>query len=566
MDTIAIEKRGYEPIKPYLTRITAIKDVKGYLDFISTNEDNYGGALIDFYVGTDDKNSTKNIVSFGQAGLGLPEKEYYFKNDVETKKVRNAYLIYIKKIFMLTGTDSTVAIKQAQEILAFETALAKAHKSVVELRDPVKNYHKFGVAELSKVANLDWKTLLKNMKIPVDSVLMGQPEYYTAMNKLLMITSIETIKNREKLALLSSNASHLSKAFRDTRFDFVGKILNGQKVQPERWKKIASLVDNGLGDALAQVWTKKFFTAEAKEQMLTLVQNLQKVYRQRIENLDWMSAETKKKALVKFDKIINKIGYPDKWKTYEDVVISRDKYFENMLAVNRHGYREMIEKLNHPVDKMEWLMTPPTVNAYANPSYNEIVFPAGILQFPFFDKNADDALNYGGIGGVIGHEMTHLFDDQGRQYDADGNLKDWWTAQDAKKFNDKAQVVINQYNACTLLGGLHVNGALTLGENLADLGGITLAYEAFKMTKQGKSTEKIDGFTPDQRFFLGWAQVWRIKTRDETMRTRIATDPHSPEEFRINQPLKNFAPFYKAFNVTPTNKMYLAPEKRAMVW
>jgi putative endopeptidase len=566
MDTLTIEKLGIEPIKGTLAQIESIKTVAQYLDFVSKNPSNRGGALFGFGIYPDDKNSTKNMVNFGQAGLGLPEKDYYVKTDPETQKVRNAYLTYLTKLLSLSGVDSTTAQKQAKEVLAFETILAKSHKSPVELRDPVKNYHKFAVSALSKVAPMDWKTFLSNLQLKVDTVLVSQPAYYTALYQTLNTTPIEVVKLREKVALLDQASPYLNKAFRDARFDFYGKVLNGQQVQSERWKKVADQVDSGLGDLLGQLWVKKYFKPEAKERMLTLVNNLQKVYRQRIEKLDWMSAETKQKALVKMDKIINKIGYPEKWKSYKGVSIDPAKYYDNMMQIAAFGYQENLDKLAKPVDKTEWGMTPPTVNAYANPSFNEIVFPAGILQFPFFDNAADDAINYGGIGAVIGHEMTHLFDDQGRQYDADGNLKDWWKEEDAKKFMAKAQIVVGQYNSFTVLDNLHVNGELTLGENLADIGGITLAYEAFLLTDQAKSTEKIDGFTPAQRFFLSWAQVWRMKNRDETMRVRISTDPHSPEQYRINGPLMNFEPFYEAFNVKSTNKMYLAPEKRAIIW
>ncbi len=566
MDTVAIEKRESEPVKAGLAKIDAIKDYKGYLDFVSKNEDNRGGALFSFYVGTDDKNSSKNMVSFYQAGLGLPEKDYYFKTDASTLKIKNAYLKYIKTLFTLVGTDEKVATQNANDILAFETKLAKSHKSPVELRDPIKNYHKYAVSELSKVYGMDWNKFLENMTIKTDTVLVGQPEYYTAMGKLLESTPIETLKNVEKFSLLNNTSTYLNKAFGSARFEFFGKTLNGQKVQSERWKKLANQTDGGLGELLGQLWVKKHFTPEAKERMLELVTNLKKVYRSRIEKLDWMSAETKKYGLVKMDKIVQKIGYPDKWKNFDDVDVNRATYFENAQAVGRHSYREMIEKLAKPVDRTEWGMTPPTVNAYANPAFNEIVFPAGILQFPFFDNAADDAINYGGIGMVIGHEMTHLFDDQGRQYDAEGNLKDWWKPEDAKKFNEKSKVVVNQYNSFTMFGNMHVNGELTLGENLADVGGIAIAYEAFKLTKQGKGNEKIQGLTPDQRFFMSFAQIWRIKNREETMRVRLTTDPHSPETFRINGPLRNFEPFYKTFNVTEKNKMFLAVNNRAKVW
>ena len=566
MDTVAIEKRGLEPVKAELAKISGIKNYQEYLDYVSKNENNRGGALFSFYVGTDDKNSSKNMVSFLQGGTGLPEKDYYFKTDSATQKIRNAYLKYIQTLFTLSGTDEKTAIQNANDILAFETKLAKSHKSPVELRDPIKNYHKYAVSGLSKVYGMDWNRFLENMTIKTDTVLMGQPEYYQTMGKLLESTPIETLKNVEKFSLLNNTSSYLSKDFGVARFEFFGKTLNGQKVQSERWKKLAKQTDGGLGELLGQLWVKKHFTPEAKARMLELVTNLKKVYRSRIEKLDWMSAETKAKALVKMDKIIQKIGYPDKWKNFDDVNVSRETYFENAQAVSRHAYKEMIEKLAKPVDRTEWGMTAPTVNAYANPAFNEIVFPAGILQFPFFDNAADDAINYGGIGMVIGHEMTHLFDDQGRQYDAEGNLKDWWKPEDAKKFNEKSKVVVNQYNSFKMFGNMHVNGELTLGENLADVGGIAIAYEAFKLTKQGQGNEKIDGLTPDQRFFMSFAQIWRVKDREESMRVRLTTDPHSPEEFRINGPLRNFEPFYKTFGVTEKNKLYLAVDKRAKVW
>lgn len=329
---------------------------------------------------------------------------------------------------------------------------------------------------------------------------------------------------------------------------------------------MVSKTDQGLGELLGQLYVEKYFPADAKERMLKLVDNLQKVYHSRIEKLDWMGPETKKQALDKLNAFTKKIGYPDNWKNYDDVVISRFKYYENLQSIARHNYKEMTDKLGKPVDKKEWFMTPPTVNAYYNPQFNEIVFPAGILRFPFFDFDADDAINYGAIGAVIGHEMTHGFDDQGRQYDKDGNLKDWWTKDDADKFKKRADVVVNQYSQYSVLNNLHVNGKLTLGENLADIGGVAIAYEAFKLTEQGKNNTKIDGFTPDQRFFLAFAQVWRIKDRDELLRTRISTDPHSPEMFRVNGPLSNTPQFYKAFNVKPGDKMYRAEAGRVKVW
>jgi putative endopeptidase len=566
MDTTTIEQRGIEPIKASIAKIEALTDFKSYIQYVSTNAENFGGQLIGFGVSADEKNSNKNFVQLSQAGTSLPEKDYYTKQDEQSVKIRNAWFAYCAKLFVLSGTDSAKAKQIAQDIFAFESKLAAVHKSPVELRDPVANYKKFAVSELKSVYNMDWAGFFKSVGLETDSVIMGQPKYYSTVLKLIQATPIETIKNIEKYGLLDGRGSLLTKAFADARQEYYGKALSGNDKQQERWKKIANATDNNLGELMGQVWVKKYFTEAAKKRMTELVSNLKKVYRSRIEKLDWMSAETKAKALVKFDRIIDKIGYPDTWQNYDDVSIDKTKYYENVMSARLHGYNKMCADLKKPVDKKEWGMTPPTVNAYANPVYNEIVFPAGILQFPFFDNNADDAINYGGIGMVIGHEMTHLFDDQGRQYDADGNLAEWWTKTDAELFNKKTKAVVDQYNGFTMFGNMHVNGELTLGENLADLGGIAIAYEAFKLTEQGKGMAKIDGLTPDQRFFMSFAQIWRIKNRDETMKVRLTTDPHSPEMFRINGPLSNFGPWYTAFNVTEKNKMWIAPEKRAGVW
>ena len=571
MDTALIDKRGYEPVKAELAKIAALTNYKELLNYIAADKTNRGGEFIGLYVGADDRQSSINRIIFGQSGLSLPEKDYYTKTDAPTRKVRTAFVAYVAKLFTLIGVDSVSAKTKADGILEFETTLARSHKAPADLRDPVANYNKLAVADLTKqMPNLNWRTLLTTMSLPkVDTVLVGQPGYYQALDKLLPTTPISVLKDRLVFGLLDNNAGALSKPFEQASFEFNSKTLYGQPQQPERWKRIANRIDASLGEALGQLWVKKYFPAEAKERMLTLVGNLQKVYRERIEKLDWMAPETKKVALVKLDKFVKKIGYPDKWKDYSDVDVKRDDYFGNVQRARVHYFNQEWAKINQPVDRAEWAMTPPTVNAYANPTNNEVVFPAGILQFPFFDKDADDAINYGGIGMVIGHEMTHLFDDQGRQYDASGNLRDWWTKQDAERFSAKTQAVVNQYNAYTVLDNLHLNGRLTLGENLADLGGITLAYQAFKLTKQGasdQSTDKIDGFTPDQRFFLSFAQVWRIKVRDETQRVGVATDPHSPAKYRVNGPLANFTPFYEAFGVKPGQKLYKPVGQQARVW
>jgi putative endopeptidase len=404
------------------------------------------------------------------------------------------------------------------------------------------------------------------MALKTDTVLVGQPGYYKALDGLLKTQPIEVWKDKATFEALSGAAPSLSKDFRDANFEFFGKVLSGQKQQRERWKLMSENVDGGLGELLGQLYVQKYFPPDAKKRMLDLVNNLQGVYKQRIEKLDWMSPETKKRALEKLGAFTKKIGYPDKWKKYDDVHISKDAYYQNQQSIAAHNYREMINKVGKPVDRSEWGMTPPTIDAYNNASFNEIVFPAGILQFPFFDKDADDAINYGAIGVVIGHEMTHGFDDQGRQYDKDGNLKDWWTPADAAKFKARVKVLIDQYSQFTVLGNLHVNGELTQGENLADVGGAMIAYQAFKNTPEGKSNTKIDGFTPDQRFFLSLTQVWQSKIRDEAMRMSISNNPHSPPMYRVNGPFSNMPEFYKAFNIKPGDKMYRPDSLRVKVW
>ncbi|WP_207421741.1 M13 family metallopeptidase [Desertivirga brevis] len=567
MDTVAIDKRGSGPIKSQLAKINAIKTTKDLVDFAAKSFKQGDGYLFEFYVGPDDKISTKNAVNFQQTGLGLPNRDYYFKQDAASLNIRKEYLKYIANLFTLTGTDAATAARKAQAVMALETEIAKSHLTPVELRDPVKNYNKYAVSQFQKqLPGMDVKDILDKLDLETDTILVGQPKYYTTLATLLKTKPLSQWKDKLAFETISSSASALSRPFRDARFNFYGRVLSGQRQQQPRWKQMVSKTDQNLGELVGQLYTERYFPAEAKERMLKLVDNLQRVYQARIERLDWMSAETKQKALEKLNTFVKKIGYPDKWKSYDDVDINRSTYYENLQSASRHNYKEMIDKLGKPVDKMEWLMTPPTVNAYYNPPFNEIVFPAGILQFPFFDFNADDAINYGAIGAVIGHEMTHGFDDQGRQYDKDGNLKDWWTKADADKFNNKAKLVIDQYGKYTVLNDLKVNGELTLGENIADIGGLAIAYEAFKQTEQGKGSQKIDGFTPDQRFFLSFAQVWRIKNRDERLRMRISNDPHSPEEFRVNGPLSNMPEFYRAFNIKPGDKMYRNESDRVKIW
>jgi len=567
MDTAALDKAGYEPIKATLAKIDGLKDYKQLIDYAASSFKDGDGYLIGFYVAPDDKNSSKNLAQFTQAGTSLPEKSYYFKTDSASVKIRKAFTDYIAKLFTLTGTDAATAAKNADAVLKLETEIAKSHSTPVELRDPQANYHKFTVTDLQKqVPDLDLKHLFDLMEIKTDTVLVGQPKYYAALDQLLKSQPIDVWKTELKFNAISTSANYLSKDFRDAHFNFYNKTLNGQKKQQDRWKQMSKVVDNSLGELLGQLYVEKYFTPDAKKRMLDLVNNLQSVYKDRIEKLDWMSPATKQKAEEKLAAFTKKIGYPDKWKKYDDVEISRNDFYADMQSVSKHNYFEELKKVNKPVDRAEWGMTPPTVNAYYNPSFNEIVFPAGILQFPFFDKDADDAINYGAIGAVIGHEMTHGFDDQGSQYDKVGNLKMWWTPEDNTKFKAKTKMVADQYSQFIVLNDVHVNGNLTLGENIADIGGLAIAYQAFKNTPEGKSNTKIDGLTPDQRFFLSFAQVWRIKNTDETMRMRIQVDPHSPEMYRVNGPLSNMPAFYDAFGIKPGDKMYRAEKDRVHIW
>ncbi|PZX60548.1 M13 family metallopeptidase [Hydrotalea sandarakina] len=568
MDSTTIEKLGYTPIQPELNEINTLKNAADIIHYAAQAHTRGSGMLFDFGVYPDDKNSMATIAVFSQGGLGLPDRDYYFKTDAATQAVVQAYKNYLQKLLILTGTDSLTATQQVEQVYALEKQMAESHKTNVALRDPQSNYHKMAVAQLSKtMPNLQWPMLLKTLNIQVDSINVQQPEFYAKLNQLITTQPIATWQLYLRLHTLNGVARYLSTPFVQASFNYYGKALNGQTQMKPRWENVYRTIDAQIGEALGQLYVEKYFTKEAKQRMDELVNNLQKAFANRINNLDWMSDSTKQKAKDKLQAFIKKIGYPDKWRDYSKVNIQRNQYFNNIMAAEANNYQYMISKLGKPVDRTEWEMTPPTINAYYNPLYNEIVFPAGILQFPFFDPQADDAINYGGIGMVIGHEMTHGFDDQGAQYDKDGNLKNWWSTSDYDLFRKKSQQVIQLYNGFTILDTVHVNGALTTGENIADIGGIAIAYDAFKMTKEGQdTTQKIDGYTPDQRFFLSLAQIWRSKEKDAYALRLINTDPHSPAMYRVNGPLMNFTPFYKAFNVVPGEKMYLPENERIKIW
>ncbi len=568
MDTAGIEKAGITPLNEHFARINAITDGAGVINEVALEHTMGANALFGFAVSPDDKQVTKQICQFYQGGLGMPDRDYYFKTDARSAKIRAAYQQYLVKLFTLMGEDAATAGKDATDEFKLEAALANASMPRVEMRDPYKLYNKFNVAGLNQqTPGMDWSAILGTLKVKgQDSAIVGQPKFFAEIAKQLKTTPLPVWKKYLQVHLTMDMSPFLSASFDNAHFDFFGRTLRGQQDQKPRWQRVLSVVDGSVGELLGQMYVDKNFKPDAKKRMLDLVNNLQQTYADRIKRLDWMSDVTKQKALAKLNTFMKKIGYPDKWKDYSSLSIVKGNYVKNITNASAFEYNYNISKLGKPVDKAEWGMTPPTVNAYYNPGFNEIVFPAGILQYPFFSDDADDAVNYGGIGGVIGHEMTHGFDDQGRQYDANGNLQDWWTPEDAKNFLAKTAVVIRQFNNYTVLDSVHVNGELTQGENLADLGGINIAYEAFKKTKQGKGTDKIDGFTPDQRFFLSWAQVWRANTRPEEMASRIITDPHSPTELRCNGPVSNMPEFYKAFNIQPTDKMYRPDSIRAKVW
>lgn len=568
MDSVAIDKAGLLPLKSRLERIEQIKDINGLMSEIALAHTEGIGQLFNFSISPDDKNVTKQICQFYQGGLGMPGREYYFDKDARTAAIRTAYQQYLVDMLQQMGADAATAAKNAAAIYKLELTLAGASLTRVEMRDPYKLYNKYNVDGIGKVApGIDWTALLQGLKVGnADSMIVATPGFFAQVGKELKATPLDVWKQYLRFHLANDMAPFLSHNFDSLRFSFYGKTMRGQLEQEVRWKRILKVVDGSIGEMLGQMYVDKTFKPSAKERMLELVDNLQKTYAERIQRLDWMSNETKQKALVKLNGFMKKIGYPDKWKDYSAMTIVNNDYLANVLAASQWEYNYTISKLGKPVDKAEWVMTPPTVNAYYNPGFNEIVFPAGILQYPFFDEAADDAVNYGGIGAVIGHEMTHGFDDQGSLYSADGNLSNWWTSEDSTNFRIKTSMVVDMYGKIVALDTTHINGSLTVGENLADLGGLSIAYEAFKKTKQGKSTEKIDGFTPDQRFFLSWAQVWRAATRPEEMASRLKTDPHSPNEYRCNVPVSNMEAWYQAFNIKETDKMYRPENERAMVW
>ncbi|HJU70757.1 MAG TPA: M13-type metalloendopeptidase [Paucimonas sp.] len=568
MDEQKLDANGLKPLAAEFAAIASIRN-KRQIPALIANFNRFGAtAPYDIGIHQDAKDATRYIVDLGQGGLGLPDRDYYLKDDdARLKEARVQYQAHIEKMLAMAGDRNAAA--SARNILALETALARVQWTKVENRDPVKTYNRVELAKLDALApGYYWKSYLRAAGIDgkISYVVVSQPSYFTGFAKVLQTTPLEVWKTYFKWHLLNSYAPYLSKAYDQQHFAFYGTTLRGIPQQEPRWKRGIRLVEHAIGEGLGKLYVERHFPPAHKARMEKLVANLLEAYRQSIDKLDWMSPATKKEAQAKLATFMPKIGYPNKWRDYSALSVNKDDLVGNVRRANAFEYQRNINKLGKPIDREEWGMTPQTVNAYYNPELNEIVFPAAILQPPFFNAQADDAVNYGGIGAVIGHEISHGFDDQGSQYDGLGNLRDWWSKEDHEKFNAKTAALIKQYDAYSPLPGYHVNGNLTLGENIADNSGLAIAYKAYQLSLAGKKAPLIDGFSGNQRFFTGFAQVWRGKVRDQETIVRIKTDPHSPPEFRSNGTLRNQPSFYDAFGVKPDDKMYLAPENRVQIW
>jgi putative endopeptidase len=568
MDTVKIEKNGISPLKEELDQINAFASKTDVQKMIIQQHASGNYPLFYLFSSPDEKNSNQVIAMTYQGGLGLPDRDYYLGNDERSKELRAKYLEHMAKMFVLAGTAPDQATKDAGVVMKIETELAKISSSRLELRNPVANYNKTDLAGLQKMApEIDWKAYFDGIKLQAtNEINVGQPKFISGMAKLISTVPVADWKLYFRWDLINSAASSLSSDFDKEHFAFYGTVLSGAKEQQPRWKRMIDQTSNSLGEAVGQLYVQKFFPPEAKKRMTELVNNLKLSLSERINGLTWMTDVTKKEAQSKLEKINVKIGYPDKWIDYSSLTVGTDSYYANKKSARQFAVNRDIAKIGKPVDRSEWGMTPQTINAYYSPNMNEIVFPAAILQPPFFFMDADDAVNYGAIGMVISHEMTHGFDDQGRQYDKEGNLHDWWQADDSKNFEAKTKVLVDQYDNYIVLDSLHVDGKLTLGENIADLGGMNVAYNGLQKALKGKKDEKIDGFTADQRFFLSYAQVWRANIRDEETMRRLKEDVHSPGDARVNAIVYNIPAFYTAFNIQPTDKRYIAPENRADIW
>lgn len=569
MDSVSIDKMGSEPIKEELQKINDIKDAGGIMEMVAMLQTYRVSPLFGMYSGQDAKNSDLMALQFTQGGLGLPNRDYYFNNDARTKKIREEYVSYMQRTFSLLG-DGDKAEKNSKDVMKFEMSLASASRKLEDLRDPRKNYNKMSVSDMDKLCpSVKWAGFFAMTGAgKVDSVIIGQPEFFIAVDKNLKSVPVETWKNYLRWQLTATYSDKLGGEFEKEQFHFYGTILRGEQKQKVRWKRVMDEENALIGEMLGQLFVKEFFPVEAKKRYEDMVDAVVASYEEHIKGLDWMSAPTKEKALLKLHAIKKKVGYPDHWKDFSAMDISRQPYVRNCINANKWWWNYDMNKLGKPVDRTEWDMTPQEYNAYYDASNNEIVLPAAIFSIPGIkDIDADDAMVYGYAGAsTIGHELTHGFDDEGRQSDEKGNLKDWWTKEDADKFDAKTQLYIRQFSNYKVLDSMHVNGKATLGENIADLGGIVIALDAFKKTEQYKKGEKIGGLTPMQRYFLGYALGWQLQQRDERLANQILTDVHAPANLRVNGPFANVPSFYEAFNVKEGDPMWRADSVRVKIW
>lgn len=570
MDTVAIEKTGITPLNDEMKKIDAVTDVKSLMTTIAYLYTMGIRPAFSFYVGQDDKISSKYALVFSQGGLGLGQRDYYFNTDLRTVNIRTEYVKHLQAMLKLIGQDENVASKNADAIMKLETDLAKSSRKLEALRDPIKNYNKLSLAQFNKLTpDIAWNEILPVMGVKnADSVVVGQPEFYSTLNKLIKKYSIDNWKAYLKWNVINSYAAYLDKKFEDQDFKFYSTILNGVTEQKPRWKRVVEQTNSSLGELIGQVYVDEYLPKGSKEKLLEIGNNIRNVFADHIKNLDWMSDSTKTKALSKLSVIVMKVGYPDKWKDMSSLQIDRSGYCTNVMRANNWFYNYNVNKYSKPVDRTEWIMTPQTYNAYYNPGNNEIVVPACNIIVPGFEgRMPDDAILYGIIGGsTFGHEITHGFDDEGSQYDEKGNLNKWWAPEDRKKFIAKTKLIVKQFNKYTVLDSMHVNGDATQGENIADLGGVVMGYEAFKKTPQYKENKVISGLTPDQRYFLAYSYSWLVNIKNESLARQIMTNVHAPAQFRVNGPLSNIPEFYKTFNVKQGDPMYQPDSLRVMIW
>lgn len=573
MDTIARNKAGINPLKSYLKKIDDVKNSKDLQSLLTEMQPLGGLGFFGVYIGPDQKDSNRNVAEIYAGDVGLPDRDYYVSEDKDSQEKKLKYLNHLTRMFELLGDEPRKAALNANMVLKLETEMAKSHFNRVERRDSRNSYNPMSVAELQKLTpSIDWKKYLKGVGLgKVKEINVSQPKYMATLENIIKSNDVNSWKAYMRWTLFNNSSSYLSTDIETANWEFYEKTLTGALKQRPREEKALQVVNGSIGEALGKLYVEKKFPAEAKVKAEKMIKNVFLAFENRINNLNWMSAETKASAVNKLRKVDIKIGYPDKWKDYSDLTIKNTNdggsYFENRMNLHRWNFKENIEELKKPVDKSKWSMSPQTVNAYYNPSFNEIVFPAAILQPPFYNYQADEAINYGGIGAVIGHEVSHGFDDSGARYNAEGNLIDWWTAEDLKKFTALTNDLATQYSALQALPGVYVDGNFTLGENIGDLGGVNAAYDGLQLyLKANPNPGLIDGYTPEQRFFISWATIWRNKAREEFLKNQVKTDPHSPAKFRGYVPLQNVDAFYDAFQIKPGDGMYIAPEKRVKIW